>query len=73
MIKEIELNFPAYVHDEPLIYQIIKGFNVIPVIKEASFTTERGWAIIRFEGSEEELDRLIDYLIEEKGIEINLL
>lgn len=68
-IKEVELNIPATFKDKPIFYQIIKNFQVIPNIIEASFSTEMGWAIVRFEGKEKEIEKLFSFL-KEKGVEI---
>jgi ABC-type methionine transport system ATPase subunit len=68
---EVELNIPAKFKDEPVFYYIIKNFEVIPNIVEASFSTEMGWAIVKFEGEKEELERLFEFL-KEKGVEVRL-
>jgi ABC-type methionine transport system ATPase subunit len=67
--KEVELTIPAKFKDEPVFYYIIKNFEVIPNIVEASFSTEMGWAIVNFQGEEEELERLFNFL-REKGVEV---
>ncbi|MCM8831530.1 MAG: NIL domain-containing protein [Candidatus Omnitrophica bacterium] len=69
MKKKVELNIPSDFKDKPFFYQIIKNFDVIPKIIEASFSTKMGWAIVEFEGSKEELERLFEYL-ERNGIQI---
>jgi ABC-type methionine transport system ATPase subunit len=69
-IKEVELNIPGEFKREPIFYYIIKEFNIIPNILEASFSTEMGWAIVRLEGKEEELEKLFDFL-RSKGVEVN--
>ena len=70
MIKEVELNIPGKFKEEPIFYHIVKNFDIIPNIVEASFSTEMGWAIVRFEGTEEELGKLFNFL-KEKGVEVN--
>lgn len=67
--QKVELNIPGTFKGEPLFYQIIKNFDVIPRILEASFSTEMGWAIVEFEGKDKELKRLFTFL-KEKGVEI---
>jgi hypothetical protein len=67
--KEVELNIPGEYKDEPLFYYIIKNFDIIPKILEASFSTEMGWALVKFEGKEKELEKLFEFL-KKKGIEI---
>jgi ABC-type methionine transport system ATPase subunit len=69
-IREIELTIPGEFKDEPIFYYIVKNFNVVPNIVEASFSTEMGWAIIRFEGEDEELEKLFKFL-REKGVQIS--
>ncbi len=69
MIKEVELVIPGEFKDEPIFYYIVKNFSVVPNIVEASFSTEMGWAIVKFEGEKEELERLFNFL-KEKGVEI---
>ena len=68
-VKEVELVMPGGLNDEPIFYYIIKNFEVIPNIREASFSTDMGWAIVRFEGKDEELDKMFKFL-EEKGARI---
>lgn len=69
--KEAELIFPSDLKDEPFFYYIIKNFDIIPNIREASFSTETGWAIVNFKGKAKELDKMFDFL-KEKGVRINL-
>ena len=68
-VKKVELNIPNHFQEEPFFYTIIKTFKVIPYIIEASFSTETGWAIVKFEGDEEEIEKLFKFL-KEKGVEI---
>ena len=70
IMREVELNIPGEFKREPIFYHIIKNFEVIPNIVEASFSTEMGWAVVKFEGKEEELERLFTFL-KEKGVEVN--
>ncbi|MEJ2662802.1 MAG: NIL domain-containing protein [Spirochaetia bacterium] len=70
MIKKVELTINGTLNKEPLIYNIIKNFDVVPNIVEASFSTTMGWAIIEFEGEDEELDRVLAYLSEKSGVDV---
>jgi ABC-type methionine transport system ATPase subunit len=67
--KQVELNIPSTFKDEPIFYHIIKNFDVIPNIIEASFSTEMGWAVVNFEGELQELERLFNFLAE-KNVEV---
>ncbi|MFC1671354.1 NIL domain-containing protein [Spirochaetota bacterium] len=69
--KEIELSFPGDLKEEPIFYKIIKEFNVIPIIYEASFSTDMGWAILKIKGEKSDLDRLFVFF-SEKNIGVNV-
>lgn len=58
----VELTFPKELKDEPIFYEMVKRFDVIPTIFEASFSTETGWAYLKLEGGEEEIRRLFEFL-----------
>jgi ABC-type methionine transport system ATPase subunit len=70
MVKKVELTIHGSLKKEPFIYNIIKSFDVIPNIIEASFSTDMGWAVIEFDGEEDELERLLSYLHEKKGVDL---
>lgn len=61
-VTEVELTFPGGLKNEPVFYNIIKKFKVVPNILEASFSTDMGWAIVKFKGEEKELTKLFNYL-----------
>ena len=67
---QVELTIPGEYKGEPIFFYIIKHYEIVPNIIEASFSTEQGWAIVGFEGEEEELDRLLEFL-KGKGVQIN--
>lgn len=66
---EVELNIPAEYKNEPLFCDIIRKFDIILRIIEASFSTNTGWAIVSFEGKEKEIERLLNFL-KEKNIDV---
>jgi ABC-type methionine transport system ATPase subunit len=70
MMKKVELTIDGSLNKEPLIYNIIKNFDVVPNIIEASFSTTMGWAVIEFQGEDEELERVFGYLREKKGVDL---
>lgn len=57
-----ELTFPGELKEEAIICNLCKRFDIILNIVEASFSTDTGWAILIFEGKEEELQRAFQYL-----------
>ena len=65
----IGLTFPGTLKDESVICYVCKKFDINLNIIEASFYMSSGWAILEAEGSEEELNKVFDYLTT-KGIHI---
>lgn len=63
-----ELTFPAELKEEAIICALCKKFDIVLNILEASFSTDTGWAILIFEGSQPELDKAFQYL-KDKGVE----
>lgn len=65
---KLELTFPGELKDEAIICYLCKRFDITLNIVEASFSTDTGWAILVFDGSEEELKKAFSYL-KNKGVE----
>ena len=69
MVEElqVELFIPGDLKEEPIIYNMIKEYDVFVKIVEASFSTESGWAFLSLKADKKEMERLFTYL-REKGI-----
>ena len=67
----LELNIPGSFKNEPIFYYMIKNYDVIPNIIEASFSTDMGWAIVEMQGEDEEIKSLIGFL-ESKDVEVKV-
>ena len=59
---KVEITFPGKLKEEPIICYLCKKFDIVVNILEASFSTDTGWAILVFEGSEEEIKKSFAYL-----------
>jgi ABC-type methionine transport system ATPase subunit len=62
MKDRLHLTFP---HDEiasPVMCQVAKQFDVIFSIRRANVTPEAGWMDLQLEGSDEEIERVIAFL-----------
>ena len=68
---KIELFIPGELKNEPVISNMIKGFNVEIKIIEASFSAESGWALLIVSGIKVEVDRMFEDL-RSKGINVQL-
>ena len=65
----IGLTFPNVLQDEAVLCQVCKQFDVEVRIIEASFSSVSGWAIIKIEGSEEEIKKTFTYF-NSRGVKI---
>ena len=58
----VGLTFPGTLKDESVISYLCKNYNVDLKIIEASFSMSSGWAFLKLEGEESEINRVFDYL-----------
>lgn len=64
------LTFPENQVTEPIIYKIVKEFDVVPSIRRASIENHFGWMIIDMDGTHEQINAAVDYL---KGLGIDVV
>ena len=69
--RHLRLTFPEAQVAEPVIYHVVKDFNVIPSIRRAAIENHFGWMIVEFKGEPADLDAAQNYL-ESLGIEVDL-
>lgn len=68
--RHLRLTFPESQVAEPVIYHVVKDFNVIPSIRRAAIENHFGWMIVEFKGESSDLDAAIAYL-ENLGVEVS--
>jgi hypothetical protein len=64
------VSFPEELVDRPMIYEIVKKFDVVPSIRRAGIEAHEGWVILELSGPTEQRDAAIGYL-EEIGCTVN--
>ncbi|MGH8986849.1 MAG: NIL domain-containing protein [Acidimicrobiia bacterium] len=64
------VSFPEQLVDRPLIYEVIRGFDVVPNIRRANVEDHSGWIILEMTGDNSQLDASVAYL-EEVGCTVN--
>ncbi|MBL7073598.1 MAG: hypothetical protein ISS33_07545 [Candidatus Omnitrophica bacterium] len=67
----VEIFIPGVLKEEPILYDMIKNFDVGIKIVEASFSTESGWAYLMINGNDTEVARLFSFL-KEKDIKVEI-
>ena len=66
------VSFPEGLVDRPMIYEVVKRFDVVPNIRRANVEQHSGWVILELNGAQEQLDGSIAYL-EEVGCTVNTM
>jgi ABC-type methionine transport system ATPase subunit len=61
----LELDFPAKMVTEPLIYNLVKKFDLIPNIRRANVTQKFGYIQLELHGRQVALERGIAWLIKQ--------
>jgi ABC-type methionine transport system ATPase subunit len=66
------VSFPENLVDRPMIYEIVKRFDVVPNIRRANVEAHSGWVILELQGDEEQRTAAIGYL-EGLGCTVNAM
>jgi ABC-type methionine transport system ATPase subunit len=66
------VSFPEDLVDRPMIYEVVKRFDVVPNIRRANVEAHSGWVILELTGTQDHLDAAIVYL-EEVGCTVNTM
>jgi hypothetical protein len=64
------VSFPEELVDRPMLYEIIKAYDVVPNIRRAGIEAKEGWVILELAGPDAQRDAAIDYL-ESLGCTVN--
>jgi ABC-type methionine transport system ATPase subunit len=67
--RHLQLTFPESQVTEPVIYHVVKEFNVIPSIRRANIANHVGWMVVEMKGTGADLDAAVTYL-EGLGIDV---
>jgi hypothetical protein len=64
------VSIPEPLVDRPMIYEVIKRFDVVPSIRRANVEAHSAWVILELSGPHDARDQAISYL-EELGCTVN--
>ncbi len=56
------VSFPEELVDKPMIYELVKRFDVVPNIRRANVEAHSGWVILEMSGAPTARDEAIAYL-----------
>ena len=66
------VSFPEELVNRPMIYEVVKRYDVVPNIRRANVEQHSGWVILELNGAQEQLDGAIAYL-EAVGCTVNTM
>jgi hypothetical protein len=66
----VRLTFPPERIQEPIIYRLVKDFDIVTNIRRADVKGDHGWVVLEMEGDEATLDRGIAWL-KGKGVHVD--
>jgi L-aspartate semialdehyde sulfurtransferase ferredoxin len=65
--RHLQLTFPEGIVTTPVIYEIVKRFDVVPNIRRANIANHVGWMVLELSGDDASMDSAVAYL-ESEGI-----
>jgi hypothetical protein len=68
--QRVKFTFPTELIKEPVIYKLGKQFELITNIRRADVTEDRGWVILELEGEMGEIERGIQWVIDQ-GVRVD--
>jgi ABC-type methionine transport system ATPase subunit len=70
--RKVMLKYPEHLIQEPVLFRMVRQFDVMPNIRRARVTDTIGEIVLELEGSGENIERGISYLKNE-GVEVEPL
>src|SRR2546428_13861860 len=58
----VRLTFPPELIQQPIVYHLVKDFDLIPNIRRAEVKADYGWMALELEGDEGALERAVAWL-----------
>jgi hypothetical protein len=62
--------FPQNLTTEPIIYALSHQFKIVPDIRRADISEDKGWMVLELEGQEKEIEQGIGWVIA-KGVRVD--
>jgi len=66
----VRLTFPAHLIQEPIVYRLVKDFDIVINIRRADVKADYGWVALELDGEEAQLERGVKWL-KEKGVQVD--
>ena len=66
----VRLTFPTALIQEPIVYRLVKDFDLVINIRRADVTSDHGWVVLEVEGDESALERGVKWL-RDRGVQVD--
>jgi ABC-type methionine transport system ATPase subunit len=66
----VRLTFPPNLIQEPILYRLVKDFDIVINIRRADVKEDYGWVALEMEAGEETLARGVKWL-KDKGVQVD--
>lgn len=70
MSEHLRLTFPEERVTQPVIYHLVKDYDVVPNIRRAAIENHFGWLVLELEGDPERI-RAAKVYLRDQGIEVD--
>ncbi len=67
--RRVKLTYPVALQDQPILYRLIKDFDLATNIRRASVGVEEAWLIVDIEGESDAIREALDWA-GQQGIEV---
>lgn len=68
--QRVKFTFPTNLIREPIIWRLGRDFEVVTNIRRADVTEDRGWVVLELEGEMEEIERGVQWVIDQ-GVRVD--
>ena len=68
--RRLRLTFPPHLIQEPIVYRLVKDFDIVINIRRADVKADYGWVVLELEAEEATLERGVAWL-NAKGVHVD--
>ena len=68
--RQVMFTFPQELIREPIIYNLGLQFKVVPNIRRADISEDKGWVVLELEGEEKDIEQGIAW-VTSKGVRVD--
>ncbi len=68
--RRVRLTFPSHLIQEPILYRLVKDYDIVINIRRADVKADYGWVLLEMEAAEGTLERGVAWL-RERGVQVD--